>query len=94
MRRFAWMAGLMMAANLCIADMEVYLAVRADGRDGTGTIADPFDAGTQGGMIVNNMVFDAGPLPEGSEGINEIVDEKVPTGPGQHADLLICPVNR
>ena len=36
-----------MAANMAFADAEVYLAVRSDGKDGTGTAADPFDAGTQ-----------------------------------------------
>jgi hypothetical protein len=46
----------------------------------------------QNSQIINNIVFDAGPLSAGSEGIDEILDEKVPPGPDQHADLLVCPV--
>jgi hypothetical protein len=46
----------------------------------------------QNSQIINNIVFDGGPLSAGSEGIDEILDEKVPPGPDQHADLLVCAV--
>jgi hypothetical protein len=49
-------------------------------------------AAMQNSQIINNIVFDAGPLSAGSEGIDEILDEKVPPGPDQRADLLVCAV--
>jgi hypothetical protein len=36
-----------LAAATALADSEVYLAIRTDGKDGTGTAADPYEAGTQ-----------------------------------------------
>ena len=47
MLRYLCMAVLATAVNVGFADTEVYLAARADGRDGAGTATDPFDAGSQ-----------------------------------------------
>jgi hypothetical protein len=46
--------------------------------------------GLKNSQITNNIVFDAGERQFGSEGIDEIVLKKVASGPGQHADLLVC----
>jgi hypothetical protein len=47
MHRLIWILAIVLGACVGWGDTEVYLGARADGREGTGTAADPFDAGTQ-----------------------------------------------